>query len=142
MTDHYDAKYDDYQSRLDRFYDNIAVTEASISEEKTKLTNVYQVQASTENALQMLRFVQEHFPDVSVKEVYQEMLDSVELFPEALPDGRWCKAVHFKFPVIIGGETSKDWYADDLPDGWNLETQDETVILLSQQKLDDVIEVK
>lgn len=138
VTDpHYDAKYDDYQARLDKFYDDIAATEAAITEEKAKLTNVYQAQASTENAVQMLRFVQDHFADVSdhvKKEVYQELLDSVELFPEALPDGRWCKAVHFQFPVMIGGETSKDWYADDLPDGWNLEQHDETVVLMSRVK--------
>jgi site-specific DNA recombinase len=96
-------------------------------------------QGSRENAIRVLKYIQEHFDELDQhvkKAIYQEMLDRVELFKEPLPDGRWVKSVHFRFPVLIDGEVDKDWYATDLPDGWNLRTQDESVCLLSHQQKD------
>ena len=58
------------------------------------------------------------------------MLDRVELFKEPLLDGHWVKSVHFRFSVLIEGEEDRDWYAINLPDGWNLETQDKSVAVM------------
>ncbi len=128
-----DAKYADYQARLDKFYEEIDDIEDAISSEQTRLDTAYMQQGSRENAVRVLKYLQDHFDEIdqhAKKAIYQEMLDRVELFKEPLPDGRWVKSVHFRFPVLIEGEEDKDWYATDLPDGWNLETQDETVALL------------
>ena len=129
----YDAKYADYQARLDKFYEEIDDIEDDISSEQTRLDTAYMQQGSRENAVRVLKYIQDHFDEIdqhAKKAIYQEMLDRVELFKEPLPDGRWVKSVHFRFPVLIEGQEDKDWYATDLPDGWNLETQDERMVLL------------
>ena len=147
---HYDAKYEDMQKRLDAFYDNIAITDKDITEQKQKMIQVYQGQASLENAKRVLQVVSESFHTMSDKKkktVFQEMLDSVEIFPEKLPDGRWVKAVHFKFPVVIDGVEDKDWYTDGTVDDeesgdkkvWNNEAQDETVCCLYHQKKEFIL---
>ena len=124
---HYDDKYEDMQRRLDVFYDDIATIDANIQTEQRKLEKVFEGRASMENALQMLKYVQDAFPklpDATKKQVFQEMLESVEIFEQRQPDGRQVKAIHFRFPVTIEGETSKDW--------WYTETQDETVVWMSR----------
>lgn len=119
---HYDAKYADMQARLDAFYDQIAETDANIRRERNSLTKLFQGKASMENAIQMLRLVQDEFgsmPDSLKKSVYVNILDSVEIFEKPQPDGRQVKCVRFKFPVTVDGETDTDWWypGDDEDDG-------------------------
>lgn len=134
---HYDAKYEDMQARLDAFYDRIAEVEANVGKEKSRLSKVFQGKASMENAVQLMKYVQDQFPampDAVKKSFYQSVLDSVEIFENPLPDGRQVRAVHFKFPVLIEGEMDADWYADDVPDGWDSEAHDETVVEICRKK--------
>lgn len=124
---HYHEKYEDMQCRLDAFYDEIGEIDANIKSEQNKLKKIFEGYASMENALQMLRLVKDKFPslpDAIKKQAFQEMLESVEIFEKKQPDGRQVKAIHFKFPVTIEGESSKDW--------WYTETQDECVVLMSR----------
>lgn len=110
---HYDAKYADMQARLDAFYDQIAETDANIRRERNSLTKLFQGKASMENAIQMLRLVQDELgsmPDSLKKSVYVNILDSVEIFEKPQPDGRQVKCVRFKFPVTVDGETDTDWW--------------------------------
>lgn len=134
---HYDAKYEDMQARLDAFYDCIAEVETNIGQEKARLSKVFRGKASMENAVQLMKYVQDQFPampDTVKKAFYRSVLDSVEIFENPLPDGRQVRAVHFKFPVLIEGETDVDWYADDVPDGWDSEAHDETVVEICRKK--------
>ena len=123
ITDpHYDSKYADMQTRLDTFYDRIAEVDANIEHEKTNISKVYQIRATMENAVRIMEFMQDTFSklaEATKKEIYQGLLESVELFVTPLPDGRQVKAVHFKFPILVEGETDTDWYADDVPEGWD-----------------------
>ncbi|MBR9945946.1 RNA methyltransferase [Clostridiaceae bacterium Marseille-Q4145] len=57
------------------------------------------------------------------------------MFPEKRKDGSWIKKIVFNFPVPIDGEEVKE-----LP--LETETTVETVVLLSQQKPDDHIEIE
>jgi len=119
---HYDAKYADMQTRLDAFYDQIAETDDNIRKERNSLTKLFQGKASMENAIQMLRLVQDEFgsmPDSLKKSVYVNILDRVEIFEKPQPDGRQVKLVRFKFPVTVDGETDTDWWypGDDEDDG-------------------------
>ena len=61
-------------------------------------------------------------------------IERIEMFPEKRKDGSWIKKIVFNFPVPVDGEEVKE-----LP--LETETTVETVVLLSQQKPDDVIEV-
>lgn len=122
VTDrHYDAKYADMQARLDSFYDQIAETDANIRKERGSLTKLFQGRATMDNAIRMLRLVQDEFgsmPDAVKKRMFTSILDGVEIFEQPRPDGRQVKCVHFKFPVTVDGETGTDWWytPDDGPD--------------------------
>jgi site-specific DNA recombinase len=110
---HYDAKYADMQARLDKFYDQIAETDANIRKERGSLTKLFQGQATMDNAIRMLRLVQDEFgsmPDAVKKRVFTAILDAVEIFEQPQPDGRQVKCVRFKFPVTVDGETDTDWW--------------------------------
>ncbi len=122
---HYNEKYDDMQSRLDALYDEIALVDEELKAARGNLVKVFDGRASIANALLMLQCMQlkfSTFSDQRKKSFYQAVIESVEIFPERQPDGRQVKAIHFKFPITVDGETSKDW--------WYKETHDETVCLL------------
>lgn len=110
---HYDAKYADMQAWLDAFYDQIAETDANIRKERKSLTKLFQGKASIENAVNMLRLVQDEFSSMSdsiKKNVFMSILDSVEIFEKPQPDGRQVKRVRFEFPVTVDGEADTDWW--------------------------------
>lgn len=125
MDPQYEAKYNDLQKRLDQLYDQIALIEKDMREAQAELNSVFQGKATIENAYEMLDLVREVFPvvsDADKKSIMRDMLDSVEIFEERQKNGRYVKAVHFKFPVMIGNSESRDW--------WYNETIDETVAQL------------
>ena len=62
-------------------------------------------------------------------------IERIEMFPEKRKDGSWIKKIVFNFPVPVDGEEVKE-----LP--LETETTVETVVLLSQQKADDYLEVE
>ena len=55
------------------------------------------------------------------------MIERVDMFPERLDNGRYVNGVTFKFPVILEGEMTDQW--------WYKESTVETVALLVHQKL-------
>ena len=71
--------------------------------------------------------------DADKKRVLQAMVEKVELFPERLENGRYVKGITFNFPVMLEGEMTDQW--------WYKENPVETVLSLSQQKPDDIIQV-
>ena len=88
---HYDAKYAGMQARLDSFYDQIAETDANIRKERGSLTKRFQDRATMDNAIRMLRLVQDEFgsmPDAIKKRMFMSILDGVEIFEQPRPDSR------------------------------------------------------
>ena len=61
-------------------------------------------------------------------------IERIELFPEKQPDGNWIRKIIFNFPVPVNGAEVKELPLEN-------ETMVETVVLLSQQKPDDTIEI-
>ena len=61
-------------------------------------------------------------------------IERIDLYPEKQKDGNWIRNMVFNFPVPVNGQEVKE-----LP--LEFGTILETVVLLSQQKPDDVIEV-
>lgn len=68
------------------------------------------------------------------KELMREFIERIELFPEKQPDGNWIRKIIFNFPVPVNGTEVKELPLES-------ETMVETVVLLSQQKPDDTIEI-
>lgn len=66
----------------------------------------------------------DHTSDMGKKLMLQAMIERVDLFPERLDNGRYVKGVTFKFPVMLEGEMTDQW--------WYKESTVETVCLLSK----------
>lgn len=123
----YNAKYADMQKRLDKLYDEIMTVDAQIAEVEQDMRRQLEARATIDSAYNMLSFFGEAFPritDAEKKEIINAWVDCVEIYPDRKDDGRWVRAVRFKFPVVLDGEICTEWL--------HKRNHDETVVLLSR----------
>ena len=108
VTDkHYDRKYDDMTSRLERLYDQIDEIEGQIEDIETRILHIKEEKISSDGVYQYLLFfdkLYEQFTDKEKKEFYNCLLESVEIYDEPLPSGRFLKKLTFRFPLLYGEE--------------------------------------
>ena len=134
---HYDRKILDLQRRYDEQYDTIEEIEVQIGELQSQIRNIQQEKISGDNIYRLLLAFDEVYhsaTEAEQKEFMKAFIERIEMFPEKRKDGSWIKKIVFNFPVPIDGEEVKE-----LP--LETETTVETVVLLSQQKPDDTIEI-
>ena len=67
--------------------------------------------------------------DAEKKEFMGTFVESIELYPERLENGKFLKHIHFRFPVYYNGTV-----IDDI--SWKNESTVETVVLLSKGMVD------
>ena len=72
--------------------------------------------------------------DGEKKEFVKSFVEEVHLHEKEQEDGRFLKHIKFKFPVFFNGAETREL-------DWDNESTVETVVLLSQQKPNDKIEV-
>ena len=135
---HYDRKYQDMHDRLDNLYDKIGDIDDQLQDVNEKIRMAYENQITAEQVYQILTcFDKIYFEmtDLEKKEFFRNFIDEIELYSERQSDGRIVKQINFNFPVYYNGNEGN---AIRLPD----ENTVETVVLLSQQNPDDVIEVE
>lgn len=99
----------------------------AIRQQKISRDNVYQF---------LLYFDQfyDRFTDAEKKEFLGSFVEQVDLYEKEQSDGRFLKHIKFRFPVYFDGKEIQEL-------GWDDKTTVETVVLLSQQKPDDTIEI-
>lgn len=134
---HYDRKILDLQRRYDEQYDTIEEIEVQIGELQSQIRSIQQEKISGDNIYRLLLAFDEVYhsaTEAEQKEFMKAFIERIEMFPEKRKDGSWIKKIVFNFPVPIDGEEVKE-----LP--LETETTVETVVLLSQQKPDDTIEI-
>ena len=137
MDKFYEKKYQDMETRLYRLYDEIEGVENSIEEVKNRLLNIRQQKISEENVYQFLLYfdkLYDKFTDLEKKEFLNSFVEQVDIYEQEQPDGRFLKHIKFRFPVYFGGRETQELC-------WDNESTVETVVLLSQQKPDDTIEI-
>ena len=138
VTDkHYDRKYQDMHDRLDNLYDKIGDIDDQLQDVNEKIRMAYENQITSKQVYQILTcFDKIYFEmtDLEKKEFFRNFIDEIELYSERQSDGRIVKQINFNFPVYYNGNEGN---AIRLPD----ENTVETVVLLSQQKPDDTIEI-
>ena len=134
---HYDRKYQDMQDRLDNLYDKISEVEDAIQDITDKINAVYGEHLTAQELYKVL----EHFDDIyfkmsdlEKKEFFQNFIESITIYPDKKTNERIVDEIDFKFPIYYDG---KEGRAIRLLN----ETTVETVVLLSQQKADDYIEI-
>lgn len=134
---HYDKKYQDMQERMDGLYDEMDALEMSIEEVENRLFNIKQQKISGDNVYQFLLYfdkLYDKMTDGEKKEFVKSFVEEVHLYEKEQEDGRFLKHIKFKFPVFFNGTETQEL-------DWNNESTVETVVLLSQQKPSDKIEV-
>ena len=125
------------ETRLYRLYDEIEGVENSIEEVKNRLLNIRQQKISEENVYQFLLYfdkLYDKFTDLEKKEFLNSFVEQVDIYEQEQPDGRFLKHIKFRFPVYFGDRETQELC-------WDNESTVETVVLLSQQKPDDYINV-
>ena len=134
---HYDRKYQDMQDRLDNLYDKISEVEDAIQDITDKINAVYGEHLTAQELYKVL----EHFDDIyfkmsdlEKKEFFQNFIESITIYPDKKTNERIVDEIDFKFPIYYDG---KEGRAIRLLN----ETTVETVVLLSQRKADDYVEV-
>ena len=93
-----------------------------------KINRAYGKQITSKQVYQILQFFDKMYyelTDLEKKEFFQDFIESIELYPERMEDGRIVKQINFEFPVFYKGVESM---AIRLPN----EKTVETVCLLSK----------
>ena len=134
---YYDRKISDLQRRYDEQYGAIDEIEVQIDDVQSQIRSIRQEKISGDNIYRLLLAfdqVYEAASEVERKEFMRAFIERIELFPEKQPDGNWIRKIIFNFPVLVNGAEVKELPLEN-------ETMVETVVLLSQQKPDDTIEI-
>lgn len=126
----YEKKYDDLQKRFYDKYDEMALTENHMDEIQSRLAHIRRKQLSGDriyNFLIAFDKLYDKLSDAEKKEFMGTFVESIELYPERLENGKFLKHIHFRFPVYYNGTV-----IDDI--SWENESTVETVVLLSKIK--------
>lgn len=133
----YEKKYQDMENRLYCLYDEIEAVENSMEEVKTRMLNIQQQKISEDNVYQFLLYIDklyDRFTDLEKKEFLNSFVESIDIYEQEQPDGRFLKHIKFRFPVFFNGQEVQEL-------SWDNESTVETCVLLSQKKVDDYVEV-
>lgn len=123
----YDKKYQDMQDRLYALYDDIEGVEVKISEVQSRLQNIQQQKISGDSIYQFLLYfdkLYDRFTDAEKKEFLNSFVESVDIYEQEQPDGRFLKHIKFRFPVYFNGVETQEI-------GWDKESTVETVVLMT-----------
>ena len=124
----YEKKYDDLQKRFYDKYDEMALTENHMDGIQSRLAHIRRKQLSGDriyNFLIAFDKLYDKLSDAEKKEFMGTFVESIELYPERLENGKFLKHIHFRFPVYYNGTV-----IDDI--SWENESTVETVVLLSK----------
>lgn len=135
---HYDQKNQDMSERLDNLYDRISELDEEIEGVDARIQAAYEKQITGKNVYQFLLdfdTLYERMTDLEKKQFMRTFIESIELYPEKKDNGRIISKIDLRFPVYYDGQEGNEIRMPD-------KNTVETVVLLSQQKPDDVIEVE
>ena len=150
----YDTLFEDYMGVVRELTEKLAKLDADLLRNNIAIENMQKQTFTAEQYYELLDAIvryMEEIPENRIKQLMGLVLDKVELFPKRQANGRWVRNVRFKVPLDVDGtfydsigfrgdgeeKSEEDGSVYFLPN----ETHDETVVLLSQQKPDDTIEI-
>ncbi len=134
---HYDRKLADLQRRYDGFYDTIAGLEEQIDELDQQIRLIQQEKITGDQVYQLLLAFNELYPmmtEAEQKQFMRAFVEKIEIYREKTKDGVWIRSITFNFPVPVESGYVKKFPLESL-------STIETVLSLSKQKPDDVIQV-
>ena len=138
ITDrNYDRKYQDMQDRIDKLYDEMSKIEDEISAVTTRIENLQKNKLSEESGYRILLSFDKlysEFTDLEKKKFLGSFVKDVFIHDDELDDGRFLKAIRFKFPIYYGGAETEQIDFDSAK-GWDNETTGETVVLIQRKDM-------
>ncbi|KAF5069637.1 hypothetical protein DSECCO2_231040 [anaerobic digester metagenome] len=123
----YDKKYGDMQNRLDQLYEKIDSIEIEMDEIKARIQNIKLDKLNADSIykiLEMFDSLYDKFTDREKKEFIGSFVDSIEIYPEPLEDGRILKNIKFMFPVFFNGKDISEI-------SWDKEGTVEAIIMMT-----------
>lgn len=127
----YEKKYQDMENRLYRLYDEIEEVENSMEEVKTRMLNIQQQKISEDNVYQFLLYfdkLYDRFTDLEKKEFLNSFVESIDIYEQEQPDGRFLRHIKFRFPVFFNGREVQEL-------SWDDESTVECVVLIQKKGL-------
>ena len=132
---HYQRRKTDLENHLYKTYDKIDEAEELLVSAKAKKRSLLADKITGDNIYKALIFFDKLYAQMNEaekREFLSQLVDNVQIYEERKENGQWLKSIEFKLPII---EKEFTLSLDN-------DTQNETVVLLSQQKPDDYIEVE
>ena len=132
---HYQRRKTDLENHLYKTYDKIDDAEELLVSAKAKKRSLLADKITGDNIYKALVFFDKLYAQMNEaekREFLSQLVDNVQIYEERKENGQWLKSIEFKLPII---EKEFTLSLDN-------DTQNETVVLLSQQKADDYLEVE
>ncbi len=138
---HYDDMFDTLQGILRERFDSIAALDLRIEDVSIAIHNAAHKSAMAEHTVELMHAAVD-LMDVLMdpeqeRRIVRALIESIQIFPEPMPDGLILKSLLFRVPLeyegdeIHGVEADMSGY-DSLP----CDTNDETIVLLSKGEID------
>ena len=132
---HYGRRKTDLENRLSRVYDKIEEAENVLVEAKAKKRSIMADKVCSDNIYDTLIYFDKMnavMEEADRREFLTHLIEMVEIYEEEQPNGQWLKSITFKLPII----------PHDMEISLDNGDHVETVVLLSQRKADDYVEVE
>ena len=132
---HYQRRKTDLENHLYKTYDKIDDAEELLVSAKAKKRSLLADKITGDNIYKALIFFDKLYAQMNEaekREFLSQLVDNVQIYEERKENGQWLKSIEFKLPII---EKEFTLSLDN-------DTQNETVVLLSQRKPDDYVEVE
>ena len=124
---HYQRRKTDLENHLYKTYDKIDDAEELLVSAKAKKRSLLADKITGDNIYKALVFFDKLYAQMNEaekREFLSQLVDNVQIYEERKENGQWLKSIEFKLPII---EKEFTLSLDN-------DTQNETVVLLSQQK--------
>ena len=131
---HYIKRKADLDDRLYKMYDKIEDTENLLIAARAKKMSIEAEKLTGDNIYKVLIYFDKLYSVMNEQEkrqIMESLISEIQIYPERQPNGQWLKSIKFKLPII----------EEDMNISLDNDSQAETVVLLSQQKPDDTIEI-
>ena len=132
---HYQRRKTDLENHLYKTYDKIDDAEELLVSAKAKKRSLLADKITGDNIYKALVFFDKlhaQMNEAEKREFLLQLVDNVQIYEERKENGQWLKSIEFKLPII---EKEFTLSLDN-------DTQNETVVMLSNKKPDSVINVK
>ena len=132
---HYQRRKTDLENHLYKTYDKIDDAEELLVSAKTKKRSLLADKITGDNIYKALVFFDKLYAQMNEaekREFLSQLVDDVQIYEERKENGQWLKSIEFKLSII---EKEFTLSLDN-------DTQNGTVVLLSQRKPDDYVEME